>query len=73
MLARYYADRQLCLFPTLMLSRKCTGQFFQVLPGAGGGEGCAPGLPPGQPGCGATLGMERDKDPNWFSEGIWLT
>lgn len=51
------AAGQLYLFPALMLSRKCTGQFFQVLPRAGGGKGCAPGHPPRQPGCGATFGM----------------
>lgn len=61
---------QLCLFPTLMRSRKCTGQFFQVLPGAGRGKGCAPGLPPRQPGCGATVGMGGGQGVKLVFRGI---
>lgn len=57
-------------FPALMLSRKCTGQFFQVLPRAREDEGCAPGLPPGQLGYGATLGMGGGQGAKLVFRGI---
>lgn len=55
-----------------MLSRKCTGQFFQVLPGAGGGEGwlCPPGSLPGSRAAEPPSAWERGRGAKLVFRGI---